>query len=290
VSGNLAADEKQAHPQATIENRKDQVAYLDLEFARVGDLPILMDLYVPTHTGRKPHVVVFFHGGSWMKGSKKTCHVHWLTQHGYAVASIGYRLTTVAPFPAQIHDGKGAVRFLRANADTYGIDGGNIGSSGASAGGHLGLLLATSGDVKELEGEVGGNLDQSSRVQAGLGLFCPADLLYDAVENKARFDHPGSPIYRLLGCKPSENLEKARMASATGHVSRDDPPIMMLAGGADKDEPKIHGKRMKAAYDEAGLDATFQLVEGAGHGGPQYRDAKRRKLILEMFDRSLRGK
>ena len=66
------------------------------------------------------------------------------------------------------------------------------------------------------------------------------------------------------------------MASATGHITRDDPPILILAGGADKQEPRIHGKRMKAAYDKAGLEATFQIVEGAGHGGPQYRDAKRK--------------
>ena len=164
-----------------------------------------------------------------------------------------------------------------------------MGASGASAGGLLGLLLATSGGVKELEGDVGGNLEQSSRVQAGLGLFCPTDLLYDAVENKARFDNPGSPIYQLLGCKPSENLDKAKMASATGHITRDDPPILILAGGADKQESRIHGKRMKAAYDKAGLEATFQIVEGAGHGGPQYRDAKRKKLILDMFAKQLRG-
>ena len=289
--GSLAAEEKQAKPpvRLTIEKRKNQIAYLDLEFARVGNVPVLMDLYVPTNAQRKPHVIVFFHGGSWRGGSKKTCHVHWLTQHGYAVASVGYRLTTVAPFPALLHDCKGAVRFLRANANKYHIDGGNMASSGASAGGLLGLLLATSGGVKELEGDVGGNLDQSSRVQAGLGLFCPTDLLYDAVKNKARLDNPGSPIYQLLGCKPSGNLDKAKMASATGHITRDDPPILILAGGADKEEPSIHGKRMKAAYDKAGLKATFQIVEGAGHGGPQYRDAKRKKLILDMFAKQLRG-
>ena len=166
-----------------LRTRKDQIAYLNLEYARVGGHAVLMDLYVPTNTKRKPHVVLFFHGGSWMKGSNTTCHVQWLTQHGYAVASIGYRLSTIAHFPAQIHDGKGAVRFLRANANKYGIDGGNIGASGALAGGLLALLLATSGDVKELEGNVGGNLDQSSRVQAGLGLFCPTDLHHDVVEN-----------------------------------------------------------------------------------------------------------
>ena len=275
--------------RSTIEKHKNQIVYLDLQFTRDGKAPVLMGLYVFTDTKRKPHIVLFFHGGLWRSGSKKTCHVHWLTQHGYAVASVGYRLTQIAPFPTLLHDCKGAVRFLRANADKYHVDGGKMGASGASAGGHLALLLATSGDVKELEGNVGGNLNQSSKVQFGLGLFCPTDLLYDAVENKAWFDNPGSSIYQLLGCKPSENLDKAKMASATGHITKDDPPILILAGDADKEEPRIHGKRMKAAYDRAGLEATFQIVEGAGHGGPQYHDAKRKKLILGLLARELRG-
>ena len=160
-----------------------------------------------------------------------------------------------------------------------------MGASGASAGGLLDYYWQPAEGLRNWKGT---SVVISSN-QAGLGLFCPTDLLYDAIENKARFDNPGSPIYQLLGCKPSENLDKAKMASATGHITMDDPPILILAGGADKQEPTIHGKRMKAAYDKAGLKATFQMVEGAGHGGPQYRDAKRKKLILDMFGKQLRG-
>jgi len=272
---------------ATIEKRKDQTAYLDLEYAKVDGHSLKLDLYVP-NTKRKPHLVVFFHGGSWRGGSKKTCHVHWLTKHGYAVASVDYRLTDVATFPAIIHDCKGAIRFLRANADKYGIELGNVAVSGASAGGHLAMVVATSNNVKALEGTVGGNLKHSSSVQAGLGMFCPTDLHYDATTNAARWDNKGSPIYDFLGGKPSEKLELAKQASATFHVSKDDPPIVLLAGGADKPGPTIHGKLLKAAYDKAGLDLTFQIIDGAKHGGPQYRDKVRAKLILDMLAKQLR--
>lgn len=274
----------------TVEQSKDQLVYRDLVFAKVGDLPLKLDLYVPKNTDRKPHVVVFFHGGSWRAGSRKTCQLQWLTRHGYAVASVGYRLSQVAKFPAIMHDCKGAVRFLRANAGKLGIDPGNIGAAGCSAGGHLAMLLATSGGVEKLEGNVGGNLDQSSRVQAGIGMYCPTDLFHDASSAPERWDDPGSPIYQFLGGKPSENLELARLASATAHVSEDDPPLILLAGGADKPGPTVHGKLLKAAYDKAGLNLTFQILEGAGHGGPQYRDKERTRLIVDLLDAQLSEK
>ncbi|MFP6900223.1 MAG: alpha/beta hydrolase [Opitutales bacterium] len=213
--------------------------------------------------------MVFFHGGSWRGGSKKTCHVGWLTHHGYAVASVDYRLSGQAKFPALVHDCKGAIRWLRANADKYGINAKRICASGASAGGLLSTLVATSGGIDALEGTVGGNLDRSSRVQSGLGMFCPTDLYYNATAEKERCDQSNSPLYQLLGGKPSERLEMAKLASATAHVTKDDPPVIVLYGTADKSLVKpLHGKRLKARYDEAGLDATYQLYRGSGPRRP----------------------
>lgn len=273
--------------QPTIEQRKDQLIHRDLVFAKVGDLPLKLDLYIPKNTDHRPHAVVFFHGGSWRAGSKSTCQLQWLTRHGYAVASVGYRLSQVAKFPAIMHDCKGAVRFLRANAGKLGINAGKMGAAGCSAGGHLALVLATSGGVEKLEGDVGGNLDQSSRVQAAIGMYCPTDLFHDASSAPERWDNPGSPIYQFLGAKPSENLALAKLASATAHVSKDDPPLILLAGGADKPGPTVHGKLLQAAYDKAGLNLTFQVLEGAGHGGPQYRDKERTRLIVDLLDEQL---
>ena len=269
---------------------KNPHSLYDLEYAKVDGISLKLDLLMPSKkTDRKPEVVVFFHGGSWRAGSKKTCHVGWLTHHGYAVASVDYRLSGQAKFPALVHDCKGAIRWLRANADEYGIDAERICAAGASAGGLLSTLLGTSGGIKALEGEVGGNLDQSSRVQSAIGLFCPTDLLYNSTVEKERCDQPDSPLFQLLGGKPSERLGMARLASATAHVTKDDPPVIVLYGTADKSLVKpLHGERLKALYDEAGLEATYQLIEGAGHGGPHYRDDERGKLILDMLAKTLR--
>ncbi len=269
---------------------KNPNSLIDIEYARVDDISLKLDLHLPGRkTEKKPELVVFFHGGSWRSGSKKTCHVGWLTHHGYAVASVNYRLSGQAKFPALIHDCKGAIRFLRANAEKYGINARRICATGASAGGLLSTLVATSGGVKALEGNVGGNLDQSSRVQSAIGMFCPTDLYYNATVEKERCDQSNSPLYQLLGGKPSERLDMARLASATEHVTKDDPPVIVLYGTADKSLVKpLHGERLKARYDKAGLEATYQLIEGAGHGGPQYRDKDRKAIILPMLEKTLR--
>ncbi len=269
---------------------KNPNSLYDLEYAKVDGISLKLDLLMPAKkTDKKPELVVFFHGGSWRSGSKKTCHVGWLNHHGYAVASVDYRLSGQAKFPALVHDCKGAIRWLRANADKYGINAERICATGASAGGLLSTLVATSGGIKALEGKVGGNLDQSSRVQSALGMFCPTDLYYNATVEKERCDQPNCPLYQLLGGKPSERLEMAKLASATAHVTKDDPPVIVLYGTEDKSLVKpLHGERLKARYYEAGLDATYQLIEGAGHGGPQYRDKERSKLILDMLAKTLR--
>ena len=262
--------------------------YRGVVFAEVDGVPLSLDLYLPKKEDR-PHLVVFFHGGSWRSGSKESCQVRWLVRHVYAVASVGYRKSHAAKFPVILHDCKGAIRFLRAYADVLGFEAERVAVAGASAGGHLALLLATSGGVKGLEGRVGGNLDQSSRVQMAIGMYCPTDLEHDAVTAPQRWDKPASSLYQLLGGKPSEKIALVRKASVTSHITSDDPPILFLVGGADQPERIEHGKRLKAAYDKAGLQAALQIIPGAGHGGPEFRDEQRAALILEMLDEELAG-
>ena len=127
----------------------------DIQFAEIDGHKLLLDLHMPDES--RPPLVVYIHGGGWKGGSRKSCHVKGLADHGFAVASISYRLTDQAIFPAQIHDCKGAIRWLRANADRLGYSVDRLVVTGSSAGGHLSALLGTSGGVRELEGEVGGN-------------------------------------------------------------------------------------------------------------------------------------
>ena len=132
----------------------------DLVYERVNGAVLTLDLYCPEKVSGSLPVIVWIHTGGWSKGRKERCPAVALVQDGYAVASIDYRLTSTAPFPAQIEDCKAAVRWLRANASTYHLDPDHIGVWGHSAGGHLAALLGTSGGVRELEG-TGDNMSYS---------------------------------------------------------------------------------------------------------------------------------
>ena len=213
-----------------------------------------------------------------------------MTEHNYAVASIDYRLSGTAKFPALVHDCKGAIRWLRAHADHYGYHAKHVGVAGSSAGGHLAALIGTSGDVEALEGDVGGNLDQSSRVQATVDMYGPTDLFYNATVEKERCDKPDCPLYQLLGGKPSERQEAAKLASPVHHVTTDDPPIIILHGSEDRSLVKdFQGRFLHDAFQKAGLTSTFRVIEGAGHGGPQYTDSTRRKMVLALFDKYVKA-
>jgi acetyl esterase/lipase len=147
----------------------------NLVYKRVNGTVLTLSLYRPEEVSGPLPVIVWIHGGGWRRGRKEQCPAVGLVQDGFAVASIDYRLTSTAPFPAQIEDCKAAVRWLRANASTYRLDADQIGAWGMSAGGHLAALLGTSGGVPELEGS-GDNMQYSGRVQAVCDVAGPADL------------------------------------------------------------------------------------------------------------------
>lgn len=240
----------------------------DLEYARVEGKPLRLDLYLPPGADRAEPlpVLVWVHGGGWQAGSKNNCPLAPLCGRGYAVVSVQYRLTDAATFPAQIHDCKGAVRWIRANATKYNLDPRRIGAAGGSAGGHLVALLGTSGDLRELEGDVGGNLDHSSRVQAVCDFCGPADFVgRESVLTGADGREPQALI-RLFGGPLSENREKARLASPVVHVSADDPPFLIIHGDEDPLVPVSQSERLAAALKQAGVDATLHVVKGGGHG------------------------
>jgi acetyl esterase/lipase len=188
-----------------------------------------------------------------------------LVEKGYAAASINYRLSQQALFPAQIEDCKAAIRWLRANAKKYHLDPRHIGVWGASAGGHLVALLGATGGVKDLEGEEG-NLDQSSRVQAVVDWFGPTDF---ATIGKGLSD-PKSPVSRLIGGSPQENKEKAAKASPITYVGKDAAPTLIMHGDKDNLVPISQSEELAAALKKAGVEVTFQVVKGNGHGGPDF--------------------
>ena len=254
----LIAEEKPARPTVT----------QDAVFAEVGDQKLKLDLYVPI--GRPP-LVVWIHGGGWRAGSHKNPKLAKLTEHGFAVASISYRFTDKAIFPAQIHDCKAAIRWLRANEERLGYSADWIAVGGSSAGGHLALLLGTSGGVSELEGEVGNHLEQSSRVQAIIDYYGPSDFVLRGKTQPERAYTNKSGSYALLGGRDGKVTPKMEtFASPATYVSNEDPPLLIFQGTNDRTVLPDQSERIDRLYKDAGLESELILINGAGHGGKQF--------------------
>jgi len=279
-----------AEESSTSDKRKpspEVAAYDDLTFAEVDGQALQLDLRVPQQVNNPP-LAVYIHGGSWRAGSRKKPPVEWLVDEGFALASISYRFSTTATFPAQIHDCKGAIRKLRAWAGKYGYDARRIGVVGSSAGGHLAVLLGTSGDVDELEGMVGGEAEQSSRVQAVVDFYGPADFPLRSKTQPSRAEAVGSSSYGLFGGPVSKNLRLATLASGVTHASKDDPPLLIFHGDKDTTVLMDQSESLIAAYRKAGLTARLVVVPGGKHGGDEYVSGENRRRVVEFLDTQLR--
>jgi acetyl esterase/lipase len=251
-------------------------AFRDLEYAKVDGQSLLLDLFVPENASSKPPLLVWIHGGGWTKGSKSQFNPMFLrlTAEGYATASVDYRLEGLNSHPKQIHDFKGAIRWLRANAEKYGYDTTRIAVGGGSAGGHLALLLGLSAGVSELEGVIGGNLDHSSRAHAIIDLYGPSELDFFA-EEKAGFGRNKTP-------------ELLKSASPLTYLDKDDPPVIIFYGDQDEVVPPSQNEVVHERYQAAGLESSLHMIKGAGHGGPQFSDAERYGLVRAFVDRHIK--
>lgn len=242
-------------------------------FATVGDTTLALDLY------RAPHLdaplVVYVHGGGWRGGDKADDGAERLAPlaaHGVTVASVNYRLAPGAAFPDQLHDLKGAVRWLRANGPQLGLRTDRIGIWGASAGAYLGSLLALTTAEAGLEGSVGGNLDQSSAVQAVVHWFGQADLLAagsrtDVEARLLPFDFESG----LLGVNSVAAVaNRARELSLLGRVSPTAPPFLIAHGDRDHIVAPSESQALHDALSRAGGDSQFMLLGGAGHEGAEF--------------------
>jgi acetyl esterase/lipase len=280
--------EPPAKPRRAGGRISDQVAVeLDVEYGRAGDRSLKLDLLRPKDQGEKVlPVVVFVHGGGWRNGGKENGRFKMsdLAATGnYVGVTVGYRLTGEAGWPAQIHDCKAAIRWIRANADKYHLDSNHIGAWGHSAGAHLVSLLGTSGDVKELEGD-DGSPGYSSRVQCVVDSAGPCDFL-SFVPQKPDTDDRKDALSALFPGSPSERKEMMRVASPVTWVSADDPPFLVVHGTVDK-LPIAQAEGMVAALKKVNVPVTFIRMEGGGHGvfGQEINSRAR-----AFFDKHLRG-
>jgi acetyl esterase/lipase len=182
---------------------------------------------------------------------------------------------------------KAGIRKLRAWADKYGYDATRIGVVGTSAGGHLAVLLGSSGGVEALEGNVGDEKEESSRVQAVVDFYGPADFPLRSKTQPSRAEAVGSSSYGLFGGPVSQKLELATLASGVTHVTKDDPPLLIIHGDQDSTVLIDQSESLLAAYKKAGLKATFVVVPGGKHGGNEFFSGENRKRVIEFFKNEL---
>jgi acetyl esterase/lipase len=260
---------------------------VELEYAHLDGQSLKLDLYLNADRGQP--LLVFVHGGAWRGGSKENPPILHLRSHGFAIASVDYRLSTEAPFPAQVHDIKAAIRFLRAKAGEYGYDAKHIGIIGTSAGGHLAALVGVTNGHKELEGAVGDHLDQSSDVQCIVSLFGASNLqtiLAQSTEHGLSVRVPALQL--LLGGQPSERIGLAKLASPVAHIDKDDPPLLLIHGDADPQMPPQQSYEFAKAYEAMNLSVKYIRIPEAKHGGPEFFDETRIEIMRKFLDSQLR--
>jgi acetyl esterase/lipase len=262
----------------------------DVEFGRNGQQVLRLDLLRPRpFLGLPSPVLVWIHGGGWQTGSKREGlqNLLFFARQGFLCASINYRLSHEALFPAQIEDCKCAIRFLRAHAKKFNLDPNRIGVWGASSGGHLAALLGTSGGRPELEGQ-GGWASFSSRVQAVCDWFGPTDFLKMG-NFPSQIDHnsPDSPEAKLLGGAIQTRPALAQQANPIAYITRTTPPFLIMHADNDPLVPFNQSQLLFNALQNAKIDAALIVVPGGGHGGPHFSSPAILDQVRTFFKKKL---
>ena len=258
----------------------------DIVYATVDRKPLALDLYLPADI-EMPALIVWVHGGAWSIGSKAQ-YPKILVEHGFALASIDFRQSTEARFPAQVHDIKAAIRFLRAKASEYGYRGERIAIAGASSGGHLAALVGVTNGNEELEGAVGDYLDRSSGVQAIVSYFGASNLTSILAQSTPFGLGVRKPaLDKLLGAQPDAAPELAKLASPVFHVDKNDPPLLLLHGDQDPQMPINQSHELQGAYEKLGLDVQFDVVHGAAHGGDLFYAPEHLEKVVAFLRRTV---
>lgn len=235
-----------------------------IEYGRVGDKPLLLDLYQPVKMDRPLPGLIFIHGGGWAKGDRKDykCYTVRFAQRGYVVATAGYRFAPETTFPGCVEDIKCAVRWMRENAAQLHVDPDRIAVIGGSAGGYLSMMAAYSSDVPELEGN-GGHPGVSSRVAAVVDLYGPTDLTVP-------FAQEAGVVQDFLGKKYMDDPALYHRASPITYLDANDPPTLIFQGTIDSIVPPDQSdllaeklQQLKVKYYYARLDGWPHTMDAA---------------------------
>lgn len=290
------------------------LAYQGVSYAaRPGYRPLTLDLYVPPRAGTRTRLplVIYIHGGGWQGGNPRLSGamsdfpavLASLARRGYVVASLSYRLSSEAKFPAAAIDIRSGIRWLKNHSSQYGIDIDRVGVWGASAGGQLAGLAATACDDPAFDDPTPGTRPVSPCVQAAVtwyGVFDFSTIAEQAekISGVQPHQNPSSGEARYLGCTldrcPPELL---RLASPIAHVDRNDPQMLLIAGTADQTVPPAQSRTMSDALSKAGVPTQLILIPDVGHSFIGKTPADTRTATLTavnatfgFFDRVLKGR
>lgn len=231
----------------------------DIEYGRVGDRALLLDLYRPEKMEGPAPGLIFIHGGGWYAGDKRDYKYYTVrfAERGFVVATIGYRYSDEAPFPGCVEDAKCAVRWMRAHAEELNIDPQRIAAIGGSAGGHLSMMAGYSSDVPELEG-TGGHAEFSSRPDLVVNLYGPTDATVPELRD--------NPIgYRFLRKTYEEDPELYRRLSPLYYVDPSDPPTLVIHGTVDSIVPVEQADLLVEKFIETGVPHWYARLDGLPH-------------------------
>jgi acetyl esterase/lipase len=264
----------------------------NIAYVENGHRNHVLDIYLPEQPSDKPlPLMIWIHGGAWMAGSQANPPILYLVSKGFAVASIQYRFSKDALWPAQSYDCKAAIRFLRANAAKYNFDPNRFAVGGDSSGGHLAAFIGTSGDVKEMEGDLG-NTNVSSRVQAVVDWFGPTDLTLMAEQGGSQMmiqhNDAKSPESLLLGGPVQEKKELAKTANPLTYIDKNDPPFLIMHGDKDQLVPLGQSVILAKALIDAGVETTMKTIPGAAHEDPKFHSPENQQLIEDFLRRALK--
>lgn len=253
--------------------------YHAIEYAIVeGFRPLQLDLYLPAPATEPTPAVVYIHGGGWSLGTRRRfgrAFKPWqptamerVAAAGFAIVSMDYRLSSESLFPAQLHDVKGALRWVRANAAQLNVDSDRVVAWGESAGGHLASLVGLTGDRLDLEGDVG-PAGPSSAVSGVIAWYAPSDLRSMSAqrhpESTVAPESPDSTESRLIGAPLGQRPDLATLASPITYVHAGAPPFQLTHGTDDRLVPFGQSVQLAAALEQVGVPADLIPIEGADH-------------------------
>jgi len=252
----------------------------DIPYVEHGQPSQALDFYAPSAAQKEPApLVVWIHGGAWKLGSRDWITVKYLVDHGWAIASIGYRFSQDAKFPAQIQDCNAALNFLLENSAKLGFDPRRVVVAGGSAGGHLALLLGLARDQADW------NADPKFRPAAILDFFGVSDIATakKGFTDAAWLKEVDSIYLQLLGALPAEHPDAAAAASPIHYVKAGAPPVLLIHGEKDDKVPLDQSRDLEAALDKAGVRNELFVVPGAGHDGPAFASPQVQKKVLSFL-------